>query len=87
MSDALRLFLVEDDDDVAFVTRRCLERAGHQVMADVGEQRHRVAEVLEERVGVDIHIPNAHGRTADRPGRFLRRRCAFGPGRVDGNGG
>ena len=31
MSDALRLFLVEDNDDIAFVTRLCLERAGHQV--------------------------------------------------------
>lgn len=31
MSHALRLFLVEDNDDIAFVTRLCLERAGHQV--------------------------------------------------------
>lgn len=31
MSESLRLFLVEDDDDVAFVTRRCLERASHHV--------------------------------------------------------
>jgi PAS domain S-box-containing protein len=27
----LRLFLVEDNDDIAFVTRLCLERAGHEV--------------------------------------------------------
>src|ERR1043165_5703376 len=31
MAESLRLFLVEDDHDVAYVTRRCLERAGHQV--------------------------------------------------------
>ena len=31
MSESLQLFLVEDNDDIAFVTRRCLERAGHQV--------------------------------------------------------
>ncbi len=31
MADALRLFLVEDNDDIAFVTRLCLERAGHHV--------------------------------------------------------
>ena len=27
----MQLFLVEDNDDIAFVTRLCLERAGHQV--------------------------------------------------------
>ena len=31
MSDPLNLFLVEDNDDIAFVTRLCLERAGHRV--------------------------------------------------------
>jgi two-component system cell cycle sensor histidine kinase/response regulator CckA len=31
MSESLRLFLVEDNDDFAFVTRLCLERAGHEV--------------------------------------------------------
>lgn len=31
MSESMRLFLVEDDDDFAFVTRLCLERAGHEV--------------------------------------------------------
>jgi len=31
MAEPLRLFLVEDNDDIAFVTRRCLERAGHDV--------------------------------------------------------
>src|ERR1051325_5276386 len=31
MSESLRLFLVEDNDDIAFVTRLCLERAGHHV--------------------------------------------------------
>ena len=31
MAESLRLFLVEDNDDLAFVTRLCLERAGHQV--------------------------------------------------------
>ncbi len=31
MSESLQLFLVEDNDDVAYVLRRCLERAGHQV--------------------------------------------------------
>lgn len=31
MSESLRLFLVEDNDDIAFVTRLCLERAGHEV--------------------------------------------------------
>ena len=30
MSESLQLFLVEDNDDVAYVLRRCLERAGHQ---------------------------------------------------------
>jgi two-component system cell cycle sensor histidine kinase/response regulator CckA len=31
MSDRFRLFLVEDEDDVAFVIRKTLERAGHEV--------------------------------------------------------
>jgi two-component system, cell cycle sensor histidine kinase and response regulator CckA len=31
VSESLRLFLVEDNDDIAYVTRLCLERAGHQV--------------------------------------------------------
>ncbi|MSQ95920.1 MAG: response regulator [Gemmataceae bacterium] len=31
MPESLRLFLVEDNDDIAFVTRVCLEHAGHQV--------------------------------------------------------
>lgn len=33
MTESLRLFLVEDNDDVAYVMRRCLERAGHHVTA------------------------------------------------------
>ena len=31
MSDTLRLFLIEDDDDIALLVRKHLERAGHQV--------------------------------------------------------
>src|SRR5690242_5272573 len=31
MSEALRLFLVEEDDDVGLVVRKTLERAGHEV--------------------------------------------------------
>ncbi len=31
MAESLQLFLVEDNDDIAFVTRLCLERAGHKV--------------------------------------------------------
>src|SRR5437016_2127280 len=31
MSEALRLFLVEDDPDVSLLIRKSLERAGHQV--------------------------------------------------------
>ena len=31
MSDALRLLLVEDDDDIALVIQKTLERAGHQL--------------------------------------------------------
>ena len=31
MAESLRLFLVEDNDDLAFVARLCLERAGHRV--------------------------------------------------------
>lgn len=31
MSESLRLFLVEDDDDIGFLMRKSLERAGHQV--------------------------------------------------------
>jgi DNA-binding response OmpR family regulator len=31
MGDALRLFLIEDDDDIALVVRKGLERHGHQV--------------------------------------------------------
>jgi two-component system cell cycle sensor histidine kinase/response regulator CckA len=31
VSESLQLFLVEDNDDLAFVTRLCLERAGHTV--------------------------------------------------------
>ncbi len=31
MPEKLRLFVVEDNDDIGFVTRLCLERAGHEV--------------------------------------------------------
>ena len=31
MNDALRLFLIEDDDDIALLIRRSLERAEHRV--------------------------------------------------------
>ena len=31
MNEPLRLFLVEDDDDIAFLMRKSLERAGHSV--------------------------------------------------------
>ena len=31
MTEALRLFLIEDDDDIALLIRKSLERAGHQV--------------------------------------------------------
>ena len=31
MAEALELFLVEDDDDIAYIIRACLERAGHSV--------------------------------------------------------
>src|SRR5262249_17962523 len=31
MSDALRLFLIEDDDDIALLIRKSLERVGHQL--------------------------------------------------------
>src|ERR1051325_9700103 len=31
MAESLRLFLVEDDDDFAYLMRKSLERAGHQV--------------------------------------------------------
>jgi two-component system cell cycle sensor histidine kinase/response regulator CckA len=31
MTDPLRLFLIEDDDDIALLIRKSLERAGHQV--------------------------------------------------------
>src|SRR5450755_3304116 len=31
MFEPLRLFLVEDDDDIAFLMRKSLERAGHSV--------------------------------------------------------
>ncbi len=31
MAEHLRLFVIEDNDDIAFVTRLCLERAGHEV--------------------------------------------------------
>jgi len=31
MNEALRLFLIEDDDDIALLIRKSLERAGHQV--------------------------------------------------------
>src|SRR3712207_6241642 len=33
MSEALRLFLVEDNEDHAFLIRKTLERAGHEVTA------------------------------------------------------
>jgi PAS domain S-box-containing protein len=32
MTDPLRLFLIEDDDDIALLIRKSLERAGHQVL-------------------------------------------------------
>src|SRR5438552_2920172 len=31
MPDSMRLFLIEDDDDIALLIRKALERAGHQV--------------------------------------------------------
>jgi ActR/RegA family two-component response regulator len=31
MNEKLELFLIEDDDDIALLMRRALERAGHRV--------------------------------------------------------
>ena len=31
MTEVLRLFLIEDDDDIALLIRKSLERVGHQV--------------------------------------------------------
>src|SRR4051794_40688541 len=66
MADTLELFLIEDDDDVAFLMRKCLEKAGHRVTrcrtaADalivLGQSSFDLAlldQVLPDMAGVDL---------------------------------
>src|SRR6185369_3339164 len=66
MSDKLDLFLIEDDDDVAFLMRESLEKAGHRVTrcrtaADalivLGQSTFDLAlldQVLPDMSGVDL---------------------------------
>src|SRR5687767_7619332 len=63
MNDALRLFLIEDDDDVALLIRRSLERASHAV------QRCRtgadalivLAQAPFDLVVLDFYLPDMNG--------------------------
>src|SRR5215831_1134703 len=64
--EQLNLFLIEDDDDVALLMRRCLERAGHRVTscrtaADalivLGQAAFDLAlldQVLPDMTGIDL---------------------------------
>jgi PAS domain S-box-containing protein len=66
VSDVLRLFLVEDEDDIALLVRRAMERAGHQVtrcrnaadaLTVLGHQAFDLVlldQVLPDMLGIDL---------------------------------
>ncbi|MBI2805051.1 MAG: response regulator [Planctomycetes bacterium] len=76
MAESLRLFLVEDNDDIAFVTRVCLERAGHKVtVCGTGADALIVlAQSTFDLLVLDYFLPDLNGSD------LLRRL------RQDGNG-
>jgi DNA-binding response OmpR family regulator/signal transduction histidine kinase len=74
MTDALQLFLVEDDDAIALLIRRTLERAGHQVTrCRTGADALIVlGQTAFDLVVLDQRLPDMSGldllRTFDREG-------------------
>ena len=78
MSEPLELFLVENDEDVAYIIRACLERAGHRVTvcrtsADAlivlgHRQFHLVLldYLLDEMTGLDL-LRALHGEGISTP--------------------
>jgi diguanylate cyclase len=63
MSQSLRLLLVEGDDDMAFLMRKSLERAGHQVMtcATAADAVFAVRHGNFDLITLDQRLPDACG--------------------------
>lgn len=63
MSEALRLFLVEDDDDIALLMRKGLQRAGHQVQGcrTVADALLVLGHASFDLVVVDQCLPDGSG--------------------------
>jgi PAS domain S-box-containing protein len=66
MAESLRLFIVEDDDDVAFLMRKCLERAGHKITVC-----HTGADALLVLGHSDFHLVLLDQRLPDMEGLEL----------------
>src|SRR5881227_3093225 len=72
--DALRLFLIEDDDDIALLIRKSLERAGHHVTRcrTAADALIVLGQSLFDLVLLDQRLPDMAGldllRTLSREG-------------------
>src|SRR5262245_59549624 len=66
MSEILRLFLVEDDEDFAYLMRKSLERAGHQVTVC-----RAAADALIVLASSQFHLVILDQRLPDMPGLQL----------------
>ena len=63
MSDSLRLFLVEDEEDIALLIRKALQRAGHQVTLcrDAADALIVLAQGTFDLVLLDQKLPDMEG--------------------------
>jgi PAS domain S-box-containing protein len=63
MTEALRLLLVEDDDDIALMIRKALERAGHQVSRQrtAADALADLAQQTFDLVLLDHYLPDMPG--------------------------
>src|SRR6266446_4513241 len=66
MAEQLRLFIVEDDDDFAYLMRKSLERAGHQVTVC-----HTAADALIVLSHTQFHLALLDQKLPDMPGLDL----------------
>src|SRR4051812_6509188 len=63
MAEVLRLFLIEDNDDVALVIRKSLERMNHQVTRcrTAADALIVLAQTSFDLVILDYRLPDMHG--------------------------
>src|SRR5438270_9916574 len=63
MSDSLRLFLIEDDDDIALLIRKSLERAEHHVTRcrTAADALIVLAQTSFDLVLLDQRLPDMNG--------------------------